>query len=231
MDSREASVRAPTATGIGLLHELRAALLSGGKDEDAYSRAERMYALFERRKDEVTMTLLLMMAPGDPVAYLLNNALLGGRWNSDMQRDEWGVAPPLHPQIHLKSLRTKCSQCEGNKCGRKGKYHDITYRAGTKSGTGAELNMITAMGGSADINVLCAVDPDTGEFSLPPMEAKMALREWGEYAVRATRRWVDKANHKGDRWKVRELRHHELYANANLAGSLLHSDVPAMPAD
>ncbi len=230
MESREARAVAPTASGIGLVQDLRSALLAGGSHESPERRADRMFELIEARKDEITMTLLLMMGEGDPVAYYINSALLGMRYSKDSERDELGAAPPLHPVIHLQSLRRHCSLCESEKCGRVGQYHNIVYRRGTKSGTGAELNMIVAMGGTADDNAECEVDPETGLFDLPPFEAKMALREWGEYAVRATRRWKDRQNQKGDRWKVRELRHHELYANA-IIGSAGRKDVQTMAAD
>lgn len=222
---------APAGNGLQLLTDLRTAYLAGGRSESAEDRERRMMAILERRRDEVTMTLLLMVEGSDDrIAYLMNNALLGMRWNADDQRPIQGMAKPLHPVIKLQSLRKKCPQCEDGSCGRVGKFHDVVYKTGQKSGTAAEHSLILAMGGTVEDNVLCEVDPETGVFTLTPLEAKKALNQWGENAVSPTRRWVDRKERKGDRWKIRELRHHELYANAVMTGAL-RKDVPAMPAD
>lgn len=218
MASREASAEAPTAARnvLDVVQELRAAMFAGGRDEPVERREARMHALIYTRRDEITMTLRLMLHDGDPVTYLLNNALLGLRFNKDVERPEAGVASPIHPVIHLQSLRRACPKCEGNACGRKGKFHDVTYKTLAKSASSADLGLMTSMGWSTGDHVLCKVDPDTGRFSLPPGEAIKALREWGENAIRAKRRWVDRAAKRGDRWKIREIAHWELYANTQL---------------
>lgn len=239
MDSREARAQAPTAAGgdggLGLLHDLRSAYLSGDRHESQEHRQERMYRLIAARRDEVTVTLMLMLHDGDPIAYLLNCALLGMRYNKDSEHDIEHAAPPLHEAIVLQSLRMRCQLCDQRgerNCGRKGKRHDVVYKTGVKSGTGAEHRMIEAMGGTVDTNVLCRVDPDTGLFSLPPLEAKKALRQWGEFAVRAPRRFVNREARKGDRWLIREVRHFELYANAGPLTGIVQQDNAAMtPVD
>jgi hypothetical protein len=236
MDSREAGARAPTA-GLRILDDLHAQYLAGGSHEAPASREQRLYEMLAYRKDEVTMTLLLMTPEGDPCHYVMNNALLGMRYNRDSERVEMHAARPLHQEIVLQSLRKSCAACKAHeedkrapKCERQGKYHPIVYKTSTKSGTGQQHRMIVAMGGTVEDNVLCDVDPETGLFTLEPLEAKKALRQWGENAVRATRRWVDREKKKGDRWKIREVRHFELYGNAALSG-VIRQDVPAMTAD
>lgn len=252
MARREAREESPTATetrmeenqgnGLQLLTDLRTAYLAGGRSESNEAREQRMMSILERRRDEVTMTLLLMIEGSDDrIAYLVNNALLGMRWNADDHRPVMGAAPPLHPEIHLQSLRKSCAKCrayaeneEAPRCERQDRYHDVVYKTGQKSGTGQDHRIITAMGGTVENNVLCEVDPDTGYFTLSPLEAKKALMQWGENAVRPTRRWVTRARDgsppRGDRWLIREVRHHELYANAIVTGAL-RKDVPSMTAD
>ena len=243
MARREAREESPTAeqvrvvedtrvpgNGLQLLTDLRTAYLAGGRSESNEARERRMMAILDSRADEVTMTLLLMIEGSDDrIAYLINNALLGMRWNADDQRPVMGQAPPLHDRIELQSLRTKCQGCETGACGYVGKFHPIVYKSGQKGGTAQEHKIIVAMGGTVENNVLCDVDPETGRFSLSPLEAKKALRQWGEHAVPPTRRWRDRSTQKGDRWLIREVRHHELYANAVLTGAL-QKDVPAMTA-
>lgn len=239
MESREASAQAPTAAGLRLYHDLRAAYLQGGRYEGTEAREVRMREIIEGRRDEVTMTLLLMLPDGDPIAYALNNSLLGMKWDGNQERPVVNPdCPPLHPEILLQSLRKSCAKCrayateEGApRCERQDQYHDVTYKTSTRGGTGKELNLISALGGSAENYVLCEVDPDTGYFTLPPLEAKKALREWGENAVRATRRWKDRVNRKGDRWQIREVAHWNLYANAAPGIAAPHQAVKSMSAD
>lgn len=244
MARREARDESPTAeetriveenvhqgNGLQLLTDLRTAYLAGGRSESSEAREQRMMAILMRRRDEVTVTLMLMIEGSDDrIAYILNNALLGMRYDVNAERPIAGMAPPLHSTIRLQSLRKRCAGCEDGSCGRVGKYHDVVYKSGQKSGTGQELKEIVGVGGTVEDNVLCEVDPETGLFSLPPLEAKKALRQWGENAVRATRRWVDRTLKKGDRWKIREVAHYNLYANAVLSGAI-RKDVPAMTAD
>lgn len=230
MESRATRDESPTASGILLLDDLYAALLAGGRDESSERRESRMHGILRARSDEVTLTLMLMIPDGDPLHYIMNNALLGMRYNNDTKRPEMGAAEPLHRQIVLQSLRKKCPECEGNKCGRKGKYHDVVYKTSSKPGTASQHRLVTGMGGTLQNNVLCEVDPDTGLFSLPPLEAKKALREWGENVIRPGRRWVNREKKTGDRWKIREVRHFELYANTAINGAV-GRDVPAMTAD
>lgn len=251
MARREARDESPTAdetriveenvhqgNGLQLLTDLRTAYLAGGRSESSEAREQRMMAILERRRDEVTMTLLLMIEGSDDrIAYILNNALLGMRFDVNAERPIPGAAPPLHSRIELQSLRKSCPKCRAYaeneaapRCERQDRYHDVVYKTGQKSGTGQEHRLITAMGGTVEDNVLCEVDPETGRFSLVPLEAKKALTQWGENAVRPTRRWVDRALKKGDRWKIREVAHYNLYANAVLSGAI-RKDVPAMTAD
>ena len=230
---REASAKAPTAgTGIRILDDLRATYVAGGPHEAPADRLRRLFTMMEERRDEVTTTLSLMLERVDPIGHYMNLALLGMRYDPDTERDEEGRAEPLHRRIELQSLRMKCPQCEKNQCGRKGKFHDVVYKTSQKGGTGSERNMITAMGGTVENNVLCEVDPETGRFYLSPIEARKALRQWGEFAVNPKRRWVDRQNRKGDRWKIREVAHYERYAFAVLQDTKPDAaDVPAMTAD
>lgn len=222
-------------SGLRLVDDMHAAYLAGGVGESQERREERMYALIAQRQEEVTMTLMLMLSDMDPLHNVLNNALLGLRYSKDMQRPEFD-AVPLFPWIELQSLRKSCPKCrahkekpkEAPKCERQGQYHNVTYKTGSKSGTAADHRMITGMGGTVENNVLCEVDPETGRFRLPPLEAKKALREWGENVIKAHRRHPEKDPSKGDRWKIREVRHFELYGNAALIGSNVSQDVHSM---
>lgn len=212
-------------SGIAILDDLRNAYLAGGREESIANRERRMHGLMASRRAEVTMTLLLMVDDGGPIANLLNDALLGQRWNADAEKPV-ASAIPLHARIELQSLRMRCPRCEDGSCGRVGKYHDVVYKTGQKSGDKQMHETIQAMGGTVEDNVRCRVDPETGRFSLPPLEAKKALRQWGEHAVRAKRRWVDREHKKGDRWLIREVAHHDKYANATIHGAVRQDEQP-----
>lgn len=208
MAYREAAAM-PAATDrqhnpFSLVDELMHVLASIGSIEAKHKRAMEVV---QRRRDEATLTLVLSH-PHDYIVNVLNDALLGLRFDRDLEMPV-ASAVPVKPLILLQSLRKHCKQCKANDCGRQGKYHDIVYKTGTKSGTGAEHRLIAEMGGTPEDNVLCEVDPDTGHFSLPPLEAKKCLRQWGEHIVRP--RFKDRAAKRGDRWLVREVAHHEQY--------------------
>ena len=192
---------------VAVINELRGAYLSGGRHESDTGREVRMNALVVTRADQLTLSLVLMLPDGDPIVYLLNNAFLGMRFSKDLGRPDFTEAP-LFPSIALQSLRVKCAQCSENRCGRKGKAHDVVYKTAPKSGTHVEHRLMTSMGGTTDHNVLCRADPETGLFALAPLEAKKALRQWGESVIRPRRRYTQTG---GDRWLIRDVRHYALY--------------------
>lgn len=232
MASREASaLQAPTAYAISLVEELRAVQSSLGSLPQE-RREERLGEVIRRRKDEATVTLSLVMSEGDFLTYVLNNVLLGMVWNQDLEQPVVSRAP-LHASITLQSLRRSCQACRAyeadnsiERCPRQGKYHDIVYKTATKSGSGYDHKLVHLMGGQREELVRCEVDPETGHFQLPPLEAKKCLRQWGEYIARP--RWKNKQEQKGDRWVVREVRHHALYKDNSAPG---RNDVAPMIVD
>lgn len=233
MASREASAQqAPTAYAITLVEELRAVQSTLGSLPQEL-REERLGEVIRRRKDEATVTLSLVMSEGDFLTYVLNNVLLGMVWNADLEQPIVSRAP-LHAAITLQSLLRSCHQCRAyeadesrERCPRQGKFHDITYKTATKSGSGYDHKLTQLMGGQREDLVRCEVDPETGHFQLAPLEAKKCLRQWGEYVARP--RWKNKQEQKGDRWVVREVRHHELYTEKSAPGR--NADVAPMVVD
>lgn len=170
------------------------------------ARYDRVMSVIERRASEATLTLVLTHNV-DYVVNVLNDALLGQRYDEEGRPSI--VVPPVKPLIRLESRLMRCPQCEGNKCGRKGKRHDIVYKTGTKSGTGAEHRQIEHAGGSSIKYIRCVVDPETGLFDLTPAEAKKCLRQFGEPIARP--RWQNTIGKTGDKWIVREVDHFAHY--------------------
>ncbi len=101
-------------SGIEIVDELHTAYISGGVAEPHAARMERMYGLIAQRKDEITMSLMLMLSDTDPLHDILNNALLGLRYSKDSERPEF-IAKPLFATIELQSLRMSCATCKDGK--------------------------------------------------------------------------------------------------------------------
>lgn len=232
---REASVaESPAAPryAVSLLDEM-AMVSNAGGPEGLY---DRLAGVLRRRADEVTMTLNLMLPEGEYRTYVMNDLLLGMKQDRDTLTPRMGAQPPLHEFITLQSLRKTCGRCKAHEkdpenapaCPRQGQYHNIVYKTSLKEGTGREHSMLVAMGGTPEVNVECDVDPKTGLFKLTPLEAKKCLRQFGEYAIPERRRWKNKADRSsGDRWLVREPRHHELYTLTGF-GNHARGDVQPM---
>jgi hypothetical protein len=146
--------------------------------------------LIEERRDVVTLTKVLLMSvngPESPIRAVLWRALWGIELvpQSGQFFEKAAAFQPLHPETELASLLV----------GPDGKYQPISIKTGAN---GPEVTEFS-------------VDPETGAFLRPcsVRDAVLLLKSFGESIKQP--RFMDTDRRRGDRWLVRERRHHELY--------------------
>jgi hypothetical protein len=179
-------------------------------------------AAARRRAQDVTATGYLT-CDDRSVRAILGWAIFGLIPDKSTGKEVPNPEGPVVKGFQLRSRLTKCTQCEDNKCGRAGQFHDIVYITGSRlTYHGQEIDgkvakRMSANGIDRDIRVKCAVDPKTGLFKelVNGDEAVKILRQFG-VGTRKPRynEFVKRGQeHKVDMWVVDEPRFNELKKN------------------
>lgn len=165
---------------------LSVAVTNAARQPGLRTETQRQDAVTETlRRIGVTVTEVLL-EPVRIVKLRMQRALLGMRIDESSGLD-LPSGKPVMRSVKLRSVVTRCAECAGpdrNDCGRRGLPHDIDYKTGQVEGNAKELRRAASLNGTANLYERVEVDPETGDFELPVLEAIKVLKQFGQHIQR-----------------------------------------------